>query len=131
MKEIDSLPDHTKGVLRQNERPCTAWAPKLGLGKTKKHLMFFLLFSIILGTLSGFNIFSWFAVIPKIFCRKHFFDVPLGRFLAKFFPDSAKNHLNNYWTGKNISFSFPLPLPALVILLASYYICHIIKHVNT
>ena len=36
-----------RGILRQNEKPCMVWAPKLGLGKMKQHSVCFL-FAIIL-----------------------------------------------------------------------------------
>ena len=45
MSEIDSHPDHTRGVLRQNERLCIVWVPKLGLAKARQHSMvFFVIF---------------------------------------------------------------------------------------
>ena len=30
-----------RGVLRPNERPCTVWAPKLGLGERKSNVFCF------------------------------------------------------------------------------------------
>ena len=47
----------------KNERPCTVWAPKVGLGKTKQHSMFFFIFY---NFLSWFNIFSWLVVIKLL-----------------------------------------------------------------
>ena len=42
-----------------------------------------------------------------------------------------KDDLNDYWAKQNISFSFPVPIPNLVLLWASYYTCcNIIRDVN-
>ena len=46
------------------------------------------------------------------------------------FPNPAnllmwKHYSNNYWTEKRICFSFPIPIPLLVVLQASYYTCNI------
>ena len=48
-----------------------------------------------------------------------------------FFPNPEnvlmqKHHLNNYWTGEKIPFSFPIPRPPLRVLWA----CNIIRDVN-
>ena len=43
--EMKNLSPGDRGVLRPNERPCTVWAPKLGLGKNKA--MFFVLFCFV------------------------------------------------------------------------------------
>ena len=51
-----------RGVLRQKERLCKVWALKLGLGKKSNSQWFFLLFSIILWTLTWHNIFCCFQV---------------------------------------------------------------------
>ena len=35
-----------RGVLRQNERPCTVWAPKVGLGKKYIYNQSFFCYSV-------------------------------------------------------------------------------------
>ena len=44
------------GVLRQNERPCTAWAPKLGLGQKKSTVN---TFYVIPDHLTNFEVFNY------------------------------------------------------------------------
>ena len=39
-----------RGVLRPNERLCTVWAPKLGLGKKKAFFFLFFFVLFLLGT---------------------------------------------------------------------------------
>ena len=42
--EMKNLSSDDRGVLRPNERPCTVWAPKLGLGKKKQCFLFCFVF---------------------------------------------------------------------------------------